>query len=486
MTTAVRPRPMRRVALHATRVGLFVLVIALIHFKAQRKLAATSDQPAAPLIVDDVREFYEQAESISESKGSLGGNQVFDASGVPLGFVLQTSPQADHIVGFSGPTNTLIAFDTNSRILGIKVISSGDTKEHVATVRSDETFLTSRVGKTWDEAGTYVDAEGVTGATLTSLAIQEAIILRLGGTQPSLRFPEPLSVDDGRTLFATAHSVEQDPNLSALWNVFSNDHAALGTILRTSPAADTVVGYQGPTEALIGFDPGGRVVGVAVAKSYDNDEYVRYVRDDEYFLNLFNSLALEELAALDLEDEQVEGVSGATMTSMAVAEGLVLAAQQHRQTLENSSQPTNSRYPWSIRTLGTAVVVFVGVTIGLSRLRANRRIRLGFLCVLVLYLGLVNGDMLSQAMIVGWAQNGIPWRTGGGDPADARGVPDTSNDAQKHLLLAHLPTRCCAATLDASSFTECKSPEVAFSRAASCSGSLARLVCLDRHDRPSL
>ena len=110
-----------------------------------------------------------------------------------------------------------------------------------------------------------------------------------------------------------------------------------------------------------------------MAQSYDNDEYVRYVRDDEYFLNLFNGLALEQLAALDLEDEQVEGVSGATMTSMAVAEGLVLAAQQHRQMLENSSQPTNSRYPWSIRTLGTTVVVFVGVTIGLSRLRADVR-----------------------------------------------------------------------------------------------------------------
>jgi polyferredoxin len=34
--------------------------------------------------------------------------------------------------------------------------------------------------------------------------------------------------------------------------------------------------------------------------------------------------------------------------------------------------------------------------------------------LLVVYLGFLNGDMLSQALIVGWAQNGIPWRLGPG------------------------------------------------------------------------
>ena len=65
---------------------------------------------------------------------------------------------------------------------------------------------------------------------------------------------------------------------------------------------------------------------MAVAKSYDNEPYVTYVRDDAYFRSLFNGLELGELSELDLFEHGVEGVSGATMTSMAVADGLVLAA----------------------------------------------------------------------------------------------------------------------------------------------------------------
>ena len=66
-----------------------------------------------------------------------------------------------------------------------------------------------------------------------------------------------------------------------------------------------------------------------MGSSYDNEPYVGYVRDDRYFLRLFNDQTLEALANRSLQDQQVEGVSGATMTSQAMAEGLVLAAHQH-------------------------------------------------------------------------------------------------------------------------------------------------------------
>ena len=40
--------------------------------------------------------------------------------------------------------------------------------------------------------------------------------------------------------------------------------------------------------------------------------------------------------------------------------------------------------------------------------------RVVFQLVLIVYLGLLNGDLISQAMFVGWAQNDIPWRHAGG------------------------------------------------------------------------
>jgi hypothetical protein len=38
-----------------------------------------------------------------------------------LGFVVRTLPSSNHIVGYSGPTNTLIAFSADERVLGIDI-----------------------------------------------------------------------------------------------------------------------------------------------------------------------------------------------------------------------------------------------------------------------------------------------------------------------------------------------------------------------------
>ena len=329
-------------------------------------------------------------------------------------FVLQTSPGSDHLIGFSGPTNTLIALGLDDRIVGIDILSSGDTRDHVAQVLEDELFMNSFKGLSWQEAAMQTDVDAVSGATLTSLTIQESIIQRLSGGRPSLRFPDPLTVDDARAVFESAHSVEQDEELLSLWYVKNESDEEIGLILRTSPFADNIVGYQGPTETRICFDFSGRIVAISLGKSYDNEEYVTYVREDEYFLTLFNGLTLDELANFDLREAEVEGVSGATMTSMAVADGLIAAAEQQRQALEADKQAPKPILNWSLRDFGTATVIVVGLVIALTSLRGNKVLRVCFQLLLIGYLGLVNGDMLSQAMIVGWAQYGVPWTSAGG------------------------------------------------------------------------
>jgi polyferredoxin len=50
------------------------------------------------------------------------------------------------------------------------------------------------------------------------------------------------------------------------------------------------------------------------------------------------------------------------------------------------------------------------MVVAFSRLRGNRWVRIGFQVLLVGYLGFLNGDMLSQAQLVGWSQAGVPWR----------------------------------------------------------------------------
>lgn len=406
----------RGIAVHGCRLALLAVVLLLIHFKYRQHLAAQPSAAEADMDVIKVAALFPTAAAVSEPASDDDGRAVVDANDNVLGRVIQTSPTTDHIVGFSGPTNTLIGLDADGRIAGFAILSSRDTRDHVRQVEPVDTFLAPLIGLSATEAvAAMSEVDAVSGATLTSMAIQEAVALRLGGERRSFRFPEPLTAEDARMLFPEAAAVRQHQRHASLWEIHDLQGAPLGQLLRTSPAADNIVGYQGPTETLIGLDPQGRIVGVRLRKSYDNEPYVGYVAEDEwYFLTLFNDMTLEELARLDLAEAEIEGVSGATMTSMAVAEGLIAAAEAVQQAASAEPSPPKPWLAWTTRDYGTGAVIALGLLIGMTSLRANKWLRVGFQLLLIGYLGLINGDMLSQAMLVGWAQAGVPWRTAGG------------------------------------------------------------------------
>ena len=181
--------PVRAYLVHAFRICLFLAIIWLIHDQHRMYQSQQADRDAAAVVLDTVLPFFPTADSINAWDRRHGGRVVTDAQGEVLGFFLQTSPITDHVLGYSGPTNTLIAFNQQNQVVGVTVLSSGDTPEHVADVLRDRQFLETFVGRTWDEVAQMPDPDGVAGATLTSMAIAEGIRRRLGGTRPSLRFP---------------------------------------------------------------------------------------------------------------------------------------------------------------------------------------------------------------------------------------------------------------------------------------------------------
>ena len=90
--------------------------------------------------------------------------------------------------------------------------------------------------------------------------------------------------------------------------------------------------------------------------------------------------------------------------------GLVQAAEEHgaRQQQDRERREAARQVSW--RTVGTLTMVLMALVLGFTKLRSIRAIRLPFQVLLIGYLGLLNGDLLSQAMLAGWAQHGIPWR----------------------------------------------------------------------------
>ena len=181
----------------------------------------------------------------------------------------------------------------------------------------------------------------------------------------------------------------------------------VGTVLRTSPAGDAAIGFSGPTDAAVCFDPTGTVAGVIVATSYDNEPYVGYVRDDRAFRRLWSGLTIKQVAGIDPDDTGVEGVSGATMTSQAVAAGLVRAARDHRRAAGTAAPDAWLRRieppQW-----GALAVIAIGVTTAFTRLKGTWFGRYALPVAVLAYLGFGAGALVSQAQLWGWAEAGVP------------------------------------------------------------------------------
>lgn len=378
--------------------------------------------PAADVVVDN-----STAETDVETAA-----EVRDANGQAIAQVLRTSPAANHILGFSGPTDVLLVMNTDSELIAARILSSRDTRDHVQKVLDDEKFLQSLAGRSQQDLLNLQDVDAVSGATLTSYAILESIRFRVsklntdgvGSTRlTSLKFPEPPRLEDVRLLYQDAAKVEPEANSTVVWMVLGLDGVEIGRLLRASPAADNNVGYQGPTDVLIAVDKQMVVTGVAVGVSYDNEPYVGYVREDEYFRKLFNGRDPSSLVTMD--GNTVEGVSGATMTSQSVARSLQLTAQafvdeekarqaaeqkQRSASVELSNGAASGREVISLRDVSTIVITLCGVVLGLTHMRGRKWLRIGYQFVVICWLGLSNGDMVSQALLLGWAQSGIPWQ----------------------------------------------------------------------------
>ncbi len=406
-----------RFLIHTIRVAAIVALALFVHLGHQRKVGRGTAPRLDDVALPRARQFLPQVVAVGgESAAVAGGRDLLDADGAAVGTVLQTSPAGDAAIGFSGPTNLLLVCDADLQVAGIALLSSGDTRDHVAAVLRDEAFWQQFVGRPLATlAGGQPRIQTTASATLTSLAIAEAISRRLGGDAARSRFGPSPTLADLQAIFPAATRLEVDPGEPAVARLYDADDIPLGWSLRTSPAADNVIGYQGPTDTVVGFDPGGQVAGLLVLRSFDNEPYVGYVRDDWSFRELFAGRTFTELAGAAPGLADVEGVSGATMTSQAVARGIVKAATAEaarRQQQEDKRSLVAGVAAWAASVegpqWGALAVIAVGLVTGFSRLRGRRFGRLIFPVVVLAYLGFGAGAVLSQAQLWGWAAAGLP------------------------------------------------------------------------------
>lgn len=370
---------------------------ALLLHKAARRCELQT------LELRDAQAFFPQASALESRGGGLF--IVNDAAGTPQGSLVSTSPAADRILGYSGPNNLLVALDPEGRIVGTKILESGDTPAHVDALRRSRSFAESLVGWT-PGAKPPPKVEGIGGSTLTGLAMVEGIAERLGGGNGSLRFPEPVTIAEARRSFPSAADIAPDGSRTGWLSVMDSNGRLVGYQVRTAPASDAIIGYAGPTECLVAVEVDGQIIrDVRIRKSYDTDEYTERIVDDRDYLKLLTRWKVGEWTALDFKAEKIEGVAGATMTSAALAEGLRETFRRGAREKPGTSLKNLPLKDWVLLLFlaGACVMSF-------TRLRGVRWLRLAWQFGVIAGLGVWLGQFVSLGLLSGWASNGVSWR----------------------------------------------------------------------------
>lgn len=391
-------------ALRLWRVALLALAVVAI----RRSHPAAS---ALELTVDRVRDFFPAAAALV----SQGGMQaVKDESGITIGHVMQTSPEADDIIGYSGPTNTLVALDSRGKVLGLRILSSGDTTDHLAEVVRERSFFKQFTGRKAADLAN-LQPQAVSGATLTSSAIAEGVLRRLGkSATTSLRFPDAITLEEVKKLEPRAAKLRESKGHPGSQEVLGANGAVIALAVRTAPASDGAVGYKGPSDTFMLMDASGRTLrGIALRRSYDTEQYVGYVTGDPAFLKTFDGMTTEKIAHIDFNAAGVEGVSGATQTSYGIAEGVRVRAESLLHE-EEARRGWWQQIRWRWQDSGHVAILLAAFVMAFTPLRGRPWCRHLHHALLVIYGGFIAGEMLSQGLLAGWAVHGTPWKNAQG------------------------------------------------------------------------
>jgi len=406
MTIRSKRTKLLAIAVHVIRVGVVCALLLLIPTSRPRSWSDVTSSPEFSFDQSPIANVARVAEDVD----AAGMWALMDSDGKQVGKLARTLPEAKAAIGYRGPSEASVVFDNALNIVSVRLVDSSDTQEHVDAVVKDNAFFEQFRGWKWGgpSAGTNID--GVSGATLTSLALAKGVMLRIGGDRPSLVFPDAIAESELRPWVTDALTLDQG-NHQALTR--DEKGTVTGRIIRTGPFSDDLSGYQGPTELLVWLSPDDTVIDLRIRKSFDNEPYVNYIRMERSFWKIFKGKTIQELAKFDPVAAGVEGVSGATMTSVIVADTVVAAAKAAIVRASQTDAPEPEWWQamqWSFGEI-SAVVALLSLLV-FSKVGAfrHRFWRTAWLVGIVLVVGLGTGNLISLALVAGWSAEGIAWK----------------------------------------------------------------------------
>ena len=156
-------RPAESWFVHVFRLLVLFCILILFHAIHQREMSRKTSTPFATLAEERIEAIFGTGCRIS-TETSADRLSIIDQDGSVVGSIAQTSPQSDRSVGFSGPTNVLIAFGSDDLVRHVSILSSGDTRDHIKLIENDGAFFRSFEGKTVNALASLPKVQAVTGA----------------------------------------------------------------------------------------------------------------------------------------------------------------------------------------------------------------------------------------------------------------------------------------------------------------------------------
>ena len=242
-----------------------------------------------------------------------------------------------------------------------------------------------------------------------SVVIAIAWLIRDVAVRQRAHGDAPIVLEEVRSFYPTATRLRPDDSARDGLFVLDRTGRELGYVVRTQPRCQDIIGYCGVTDTLIALDPAWQILGLKVRSSDDTKDHLRDVVLDRRFLKKWNGLSWDAAADLDLKKAGIEGVSGATMTSMAIARSVKARLQMSRDEL--AARPA---FGFGWRDWSMVGVIALAGAMAFGRPAWRHRGKLLYQVFLVGYVGLVGGDLIAQSLLAGWTRAGIPWTTAPG------------------------------------------------------------------------
>jgi FMN-binding protein/4Fe-4S binding protein len=213
-----------------------------------------------------------------------------------------------------------------------------------------------------------------------------------------------ISPAQARLLFPKAARVLAADGPHGWAPVLETDNTRPGDMASTAPVANKTIGYAGPTTVLIGLGRNGKIMGARILESADSEDFVHEVVASG-MLDRWNGMTPTEAA-----NAAVDTVSGATMTSTAIRNGVALRLKLATSGPAAAHVASGVPVPVWWKEIVTAALIGAAVGLCFWSGRWRNRLRLVLLAAAVGWIGLYAGSFISQALLFGWVQALPPWQ----------------------------------------------------------------------------